>query len=81
MGGEGGLAAGSARAQTVCLVVHTHVVPDEAMTHAVLYGRDSRADYIFQFDTTRTSALSKPSSLLLHEKVGQNRTSNVFLIG
>ena len=43
MGGEGGIVSGGERAPTVCLVVHAHIVPDDAMTHAILLGRDGRA--------------------------------------
>ena len=45
MAGAGGLAAGFARAPTVCPAVYAHVVPDEAMKHAICLGRDSWADF------------------------------------
>ena len=45
MGGEGGIVSGGKRAPTVCVAVHAHVVPDDAMTHAILLGRDGWADF------------------------------------
>ena len=36
---------GGGRAPTVCLAVHAHVVPDDAMTHAILLGRNGWADF------------------------------------
>ena len=45
MEGEGGIVPGEERAPTVCLAVHAHVVPDGAMAHSVLLGRDVWADF------------------------------------
>ena len=45
MGGEGGIPSGGSRAPAVGLAVHAHMVPDDALTHAVLLGRDSWADF------------------------------------
>ena len=41
----GDLAAGSAREQAVSVAAHPHVVPDETMAHAVIFGRGSLADF------------------------------------
>ena len=45
VGGGGGITSGCSRAPTVCSAVHAHVVPEDAMTHAVLLGRRSWADF------------------------------------
>ena len=44
MRGDRDVDPGDGRAPTVCLAVHAHVVPDEAMTPAVLLGRNGWAD-------------------------------------
>ena len=45
MGGDVGIAPGEERVPTVCLAAHAHVVPDEAMTHAILLGRDGWSEF------------------------------------
>lgn len=47
-GGKGGMTPSEKRVPTVCLAVYAHVVPDDAMTHAVLLGRDGWADFSLQ---------------------------------
>ena len=36
------------RSSTVCLVVNAHIVPDTAMSTAVLLGRDSWSRFLFE---------------------------------
>ena len=79
MGGAGGLAAGSTRAQPVCLAVHAHVVPDEAMAHAVIRAWQPGG---FSCSTLRRhQPFRNRCHFIPHEKVGENRTPDVFLAG
>ena len=79
MGGAGGLAACFARAPTACPAVYVHVMPDEAMKHAICLGRDSWADFPVRHYVDVSPCETAVTFTARESREKQN--ANVFLTG